>query len=486
MTDVVDQLEAYRDPVESAMTAAEASLSADVRAGRADDLAFEHLLEFEEITAPEKHSRWVGVAAVAAATVLVAVGVLVATRETDDQPVSSPNAAAPTVIGPVSTPAEGDPASSPSVADPPSSYQWSRVARTEEVFGGTGRQRMFSVTAGGPGLVAVGSDGKTAAVWTSVDGITWSRVPHDEAVLGGGGATLMFSVTAGGPGLVAVGSIFDERDELDESDAAVWTSVDGITWSRVPHDEAVFGGARMSGVTVGGPGLVAVGSDVGTDGVGVGIDQDSPPERDAVVLTSVDGITWSRVPHDEAIFGGVDNQEMMDVTVGGSGLVAVGTDGEGIIDNSGNQVAAVWTSVDGITWSRVPPEAVPGGGADLALWSVTAGGPGLVAVGWDRPHAMVWTSVDGVSWSRVPHDEEGFGPAIGWGMVSVTATDSGVVAVGDSVWTSVDGITWSRLPDDETNFPTSTGWGVIAAGPGLVAVGEVGSDAAAWVAEEVG
>ncbi len=30
-------------------------------------------------------------------------------------------------------------------------------------------------------------------------------------------------------------------------------------WSRVPHDEAVFGGATMRSVTVGGSGLVAVG-----------------------------------------------------------------------------------------------------------------------------------------------------------------------------------------------------------------------------------
>jgi hypothetical protein len=185
----------------------------------------------------------------------------------------------------------------------------------------------------------------------------------------------MFSVTAGGPGLVAVGSVL--IDGWGDTDAAVWTSVDGITWSRIPHDEALFGGARMSGVTVGGPGLVVVGS----DGAGVGVDQDAPPlDRVAAVWTSVDGITWSRVTHDEAVFGGVDNQEMWDVTVGGPGLVTVGTDGEGIIDNSGNQVAAVWISVDGITWSRVPPGAAPGGGEDHAMWSVTAGGPGLVAV----------------------------------------------------------------------------------------------------------
>ena len=68
---------------------------------------------------------------------------------------------------------------------------------------------MNSVTAGGPGLVAVGSvgndDGTDAAVWTSVDGLIWSRVAHDEAVFGGSGRQKMHSVTAAGPGLVAVG-----------------------------------------------------------------------------------------------------------------------------------------------------------------------------------------------------------------------------------------------------------------------------------------
>ena len=43
-------------------------------------------------------------------------------------------------------------------------------------------QPMLKVTAGGPGLVAVGESNSNAAVWTSVDGIAWSRgVPDDEA-----------------------------------------------------------------------------------------------------------------------------------------------------------------------------------------------------------------------------------------------------------------------------------------------------------------
>ena len=211
-------------------------------------------------------------------------------------------------------------------------------------------------------------------MWTSPDGVTWSRVPHDEAVFGGGGWQQMASVIAGGPGLVAVGV-----DWSGDFDAAVWTSPDGITWSRVPHDEAVFGGAGsqlMESVTAGGLGVVAVGL-AGLDGL-----------FDAAVWTSPDGITWSRVPHNEAVLGG--GVQMFDVTAGGPGLVAVGSAGFG-----GLPFAAVWTSPDGITWSRVPhDEAVFGGGGWQYMSGVTAGGPGLVAVGYDLSgedgDAAVW------------------------------------------------------------------------------------------------
>jgi len=41
----------------------------------------------------------------------------------------------------------------------------------------------------------------------------------------------------------------------------VWTSVDGIKWNRVSHDDAVFGSWPdwINDVTVGEPGLLAVG-----------------------------------------------------------------------------------------------------------------------------------------------------------------------------------------------------------------------------------
>ncbi len=288
----------------------------------------------------------------------------------------------------------------------------------------------------------------------------------------------MSSVTVGGPGLVAVGSdgVAIGSDESGATQvAAVWTSVDGLSWSRVPHDEAVFGGGgsqQMWGVTAGGPGLVAVGRDTDV----------SIAKENAAVWTSVDGLTWSRVPHDEAAFGG--HKGMNRVIAGGPGLVAVGFDDP--------QAGAVWTSVDGVTWSQVPyNEAVFGGPRVIDIWDVAVGGPGLVAVGavgsGANQAAAVWTSADGLSWSRVPHDEAVFGE--GQGMSSVTVGGPGLVAVGAplahvlgsenahedaAVWTSEDGIIWSRVPHNEAAFGGQGNQkmnAVIAGDFGLVAVG---------------
>ncbi len=370
-------------------------------------------------------------------------------------------------------------ASTPStVASPPPSSVVSSTIPNDERVGREGEQLMFGVTVGGPGLVAVGATGGwvgdgDAAVWTSVDGITWTRTPHDESVFGGANSQTMWDVTAGGPGLVAVGH--DGQGILDnvpDVDAAIWTSVDGDTWSRVPHDEEVFGSAWITSVTVGGPGLVAVG---GTDGYWT--------DGDAVVWTSADGITWSRVPHDESVFGGADSQAIHDVTVGGPGLVAVGRDGGiGPWDNNADANAAVWTSVDGITWSRVAhDETVFGSGGNPSMLAVTVGGPGLVAVGADYwpselAETPVWTSPDGINWTRAPNDVEVFGGGAWiWG---VTVGGPGLIAVGgmyelgtdvDAVWTSVDGITWSRVPDDDALFGSRVFRGI---GGGFMAVGE--------------
>jgi hypothetical protein len=426
--------------------------------------------------------RWlVAVAAAAAALVLVGAVALLSRAIESETPVAT--------------------------TDPLSSSTLSRVPHDEAVFGGGGDGAMLSVTAGGPGFVAVGFAGSDAAAWTSPDGTTWSRIPQDERVFGVQLIQRMNSVTAGGPGLVAVGSE-GAFGPAGLGTAAVWTSVDGVTWSRVAHDEAVFGGEgplEMVSVTAGGSGLVAVGS----------------AGSDAAVWTSPDGITWSRVPHDEAVFGGEGSSTMRGVTAGGPGLVAVGSAG------STDRDAAVWTSPDGITWSRVPhDEAAFGGAGTQRMNSVAAAGPGFVAVGFDESDpdpfpwgyatdAAVWTSPDGLLWSRVAHSDAVFDATVAFGlaggaeMTSVTVGGPGLVAVGEAgssaaVWTSPDGITWSPIFLAERLFQLGDEWAITvtrmssvsAGGPAVVAVGSslnltpgTGSEeatAAVWVAPEDG
>ena len=184
------------------------------------------------------------------------------------------------------------------------------------------------VLVGGSALLfrVVGSDTPVATAPVNLSSsLTWSRVPHDDAVFSGSSEVwnddvivlelLMSDVVVGGPGLVAVG-----REEWPDvgtpsavgpQTAVVWTSVDGTTWTRLPDNDAVFGGAEVGGVIAGGPGLIAVGSHT--------------PGRRAVVWTSPDGTTWSRVPYDESVFG---DAAMLSVTPFGSGYVAVGRTGE--------------------------------------------------------------------------------------------------------------------------------------------------------------
>ena len=412
--------------------------------------------------APRRSSRfgvWVAIAAAALTVLLIGVIPFLVnndgTQPADTVVATTLAESAPTTVTESTPTTLGESVPKPGT--------WSIVPTAE---GGLGEGVIRSVAVGGPGLVAVGStayDHGDPALWTSVDGIAWTQVPLDEEAFGDGGP---MSVIAAGPGLVAVGE-------------GVWTSVDGFDWDRVPDEEGIFEDAGLTSVTVGGPGLVAV-------GVVAGGEFDN-----AAVWTSVDGIVWTRVPHDEATFGerspGVD-LTMSHVTVGGPGLVAVGMDWSGPDAN-----AAVWTSVDGLNWTRVPhDEEVFGGSGHQAISGVTAAGPGLVAVGTTRSpqQAVVWTSVDGLTWTRVARDENG--SLDGGQMNRVVVADSGLVAVGwigwiggpnsvAAVWTSPNGIVWSRVAHDEEAIGNGLMWDLVNTDRGLMAVGSDGTNAVVWV-----
>ena len=285
---------------------------------------------------------------------------------------------------------------------------------------------------GGPGFVGVGEANLVGTVWTSTDGVSWTARSFADLGLEGGS---MFSVVKGGPGFVAVGSWSGTATEgvgiLDEAEstaAAVWTSVDGMAWTRVPHVSVFAAEGRnlvIWDVTAAGPGLVAVGAEEWSGGTR------------AAVWTSPDGLTWSRVSPDASAFtdGAMDH-----IIAGGPGLVAWGSD--------------LWVSDDGVTWERT---SVPD---DISTADITVGGPGLVAVGgaftteMDAVNTAVWTSADGLIWER-----EAGGTGLEGGMESVVDVGAGLFATGSNpnaandwtpvpqAWISEDGKNWQQLPD---------------------------------------
>jgi hypothetical protein len=276
-----------------------------------------------------------------------------------------------------------------------------------------------------------------------------------------------FDVIAAGPGLVAVGvngagDITPDGDYLEADSAGIWTSSDGLTWKAVGDSGSGLADGLITSVAKAGEELVAVGKHGSR----------------ASAWISENGSEWT--PVGGKVFD--RNSEMDGVVAGGPGLVAVGSEGSN---------AVVWTSsTGGRSWKR-------GDVFDHStMTAVATGEPGLVAVGYlsipgsGENTAAIWKSSDGLTWTRVRDPADEFDRAEMW---TVTAFGSGFVAAGASsdgsaVWISDDGRNWMRYYDPSLAGATISD--VIAAGPGLVAVGEVEpeetniSSAAVWTSEE--
>jgi len=250
----------------------------------------------------------------------------------------------------------------------------------------------------------------------------WAPLELDEATFGSDAR--LVAVAASDSMIVVGGSV--------GSSAAVWTSTDRLNWKRVPHDKEVFGGPadqEIKAIVPWRDGFVAAG-EVG----GVG---DFHRRRVAAVWVSEDGTTWTRIPHDEKVFGGKGRQEMFDIAATDDRLVIVGFDEEGpcCTDARGDHDIAVWTSANGIDWKK----RTFGGGEMLAV----AGTPeGFVGVG----HRGVWTSADGARWERAAKSDA---TGVLASLLGLVHTPNGFVAVGSksdkpAAWTSPDGAVWAR------------------------------------------
>jgi len=262
---------------------------------------------------------------------------------------------------------------------------------------GPGDQRALAVTEFGESLVAGGRDDTVAAAWISPNAdLTWERSNSD---LGEGEIRDFATV---GDTLYAVGGTGPPIDQ----DAAVWTSTDGANWTPVADDDLLApGDQQIWSVEAVDGSLVAVGYTYVVGG-----------SYDGAIWVMTDG-DWTRV--DPSMFAGTGHQLMKAVAGGSDGLpfVVVGCEDTTWRCDTETQPsdAAVWTSEDGQTWTKVDLDGVDlvGEGIQrmlsLAVHEDTFVAAGMATANTGDLDAVVWTSIDGRTWSL---DHRGFAVAV--------------------------------------------------------------------------
>ena len=268
-----------------------------------------------------------------------------------------------------------------------------------------------AVTSSGGRTVIVGRDHDGATSWVSTDGGTsWTAAPRQDALLVPYAAGGMTSVAALGSGFVAGGYRDDPLHAA--SNAGVWRSEDGLTWT-LDDGGGTFAGGRMWGIAVSGAGtdedpatIVAV----GTDG-----DPNYGPAA-AWRWTAASGWQRARLEPD-------DGGAMRAVITTDTGFLAVGL-------GAGDQGAMSWTSTDGMTWTAAQDQpAFHRFTNPVRMQSVVVSPGGFTAGGWRsdeaKGSAVIWASADGVHWTATWQTSFSGGEVDG-----VAVVDDRVVAVG--------------------------------------------------------
>jgi hypothetical protein len=229
---------------------------------------------------------------------------------------------------------------------------------------------LYAVTHGSAGWLAAGTG---PFVLTSADGSTWRSAGAITRDLAGVSAV---HAASGPGGYVIAGEVAQPGGYRPD----VWWSRDLTSWVQAQYPDETSGSSQVLAVAAGPSGFVSAGS------------HDNRP----AVWTTHDGRAWTAVslPLPAGASAGVIQQ----VAVNGSRVVALGqqTTADGI------RPLAEQSSDGGLTWQLVPFSA-PGPGLDFT--ALTASPSGFTAAAQFGPaggdlDAAVWTSADGVNWTR--------------------------------------------------------------------------------------
>jgi hypothetical protein len=248
---------------------------------------------------------------------------------------------------------------------------------------------------------------------------------------------------------------------------AAWTSTDGgSSWTRaVGQSRATLnrpGIQQLTSVTHGPAGWLAVG---GVTAVAA---------QHPVVVGSADGLVW-QAADGEAAFSepGLFTEQ---AAAGSGGYVIVGYQAV-----SGRMIAAAWWSAGLTGWQRA---GTPDGtGSATQMMAVTAGPGGFVAVGAAGDQAVAWTSPDGRNWNQVSLPlPVGATSAV---LRQVASDGRAVAAVGTALLTTGQQVPFAASSSDggatwaESALPVPSGRAIVtalsAAGRAFVATGTFGS-----------
>lgn len=275
------------------------------------------------------------------------------------------------------------------------SGQWS----ASTLDGDPARLELSAVDAGDAGLIVVGRAGDLAdpATWraaalVSMDGQAWRAAPNQGSFQG---RVMVDVAELPGEGWVAVGTTVTPSTFVGFE---TWLSRDGLAWELVASMEP---NAVVGGVAAFAGGMIAWGTDC--------LDVCGHPTR-AILWTSGDGRTWTRVPEQLSLANAVVDS----VIPTSGGALAVGS----VYDQDALGRGAVWVTTDGSSWEQ----ALLPGAAGHQSYRVVEAADGIVVIGamniGNGSTWRAWHAPDGMSWSPVPGSDVA---AEGMELVSVSA-----------------------------------------------------------------